>query len=86
MFETEIKILSPAEAYAVTANLVKVPCDIDVLSKGRHHIADGKSLLGLLSLDLSKPVYLRAYTDTPEVIELIKVLMAPFSIQRKEED
>lgn len=41
--------------------LVAVPYDVDLVS-GRYTI-DAKSILGILSLDLSKPIELRIYSD-----------------------
>ncbi len=41
-------------------------CDYEVdLVSGRYHI-DAKSIMGIFSLDLSKPIELRAYTDDAE--------------------
>ena len=44
------------------------PCDIDVIS-GRY-IIDAKSLMGLLSLDLSKPVQIKYRTEYHEIAKL----------------
>ncbi len=41
--------------------LVAVPYEVDLVS-GRYTI-DAKSILGILSLDLSKPIELRIYSD-----------------------
>ena len=52
-------------------------CDFSIdLSSGRYTV-DGKSIMGIFSLDLSKPITLLAYTDAPEFAELIK----PFVIE-----
>lgn len=41
-------------------------CDFDVdLISGRYAI-DGKSIMGIFSLDISKPIKLDAHTDSPE--------------------
>ncbi len=44
--------------------------DIDLVS-GRYAV-DAKSIMGIFSLDLSKPIELRAYTDDAE--EMLAVL------------
>ena len=52
---------------------LKVDCDIDIIA-GRY-IIDAKSILGIFSVDLSKPVELRISADDEEadkVIELLK--------------
>ena len=44
------------------------PCEIDVIS-GRYTV-DGRSLMGLLSLDLSKPVQIKYRTEYHEIAKL----------------
>lgn len=47
-------------------------CDFSIdLSSGRYTV-DGKSIMGIFSLDLSKPITLIAYTDDPASIDSIK--------------
>ena len=63
--------LSLAENVKYFVNIAnKYPYDID-LRVGRH-VVDGKSILGIFSLDLSKPITLRAYTDDAE--EMLAVI------------
>lgn len=45
------------------------------LSSGRY-IVDGKSIMGILSLDLSHPISLRAYTNDPAFAENMKPFAA----------
>ena len=54
--------LSLAENVKQFVNIAsRYPYDID-LRVGRH-VVDGKSILGIFSLDLSKPIILEAHTD-----------------------
>ncbi len=54
--------LSLAENVKTFVNIVnRFPYDID-LRAGRH-VVDAKSILGIFSLDLSKPVTLEVYDD-----------------------
>ncbi len=54
--------LSLAENVKTFVNLVnRYPYDMD-LRAGRH-VVDAKSILGIFSLDLSKPITLEVYTD-----------------------
>lgn len=54
--------LSLAENVKTFVNIVnRHPYDID-LREGRH-VVDGKSILGIFSLDLSKPITLEIYSD-----------------------
>ena len=52
-------------------------CDFGIdLSSGRYTV-DGKSIMGIFSLDLSRPLSLLAYTDDPAFAES----MAPFAVE-----
>ena len=54
--------LSLAENVKCFVNIAnKYPYDLD-LRVGRH-VVDGKSILGIFSLDLSKPITLEVYSD-----------------------
>lgn len=67
--------LSMAESVKNFVNIVsKYPYDIDLRS-GRF-VIDAKSLLGIFSLDLSKPIVLEIYNDKCD--DLINEL-APFT-------
>ena len=57
--------LSLAENVKTFVNIAnRYPYDID-LRVGRH-VVDGKSILGIFSLDLSKPIELIAHTEDAE--------------------
>jgi len=57
--------LSLTENVKALVNIVnRYPYDIDLRS-GRH-VVDAKSLLGIFSLDLGKPVTLEVYGDHPD--------------------
>ena len=49
----------------------KMSCDMDLVSGNRKYIVDAKSIMGILSLDLSVPVVLRMYSDAPEDVAKI---------------
>ncbi|MDE6399070.1 MAG: HPr family phosphocarrier protein [Clostridiales bacterium] len=69
--------LSMAESVKNFVNVVsKYPYDIDLRS-GRF-VIDAKSLLGIFSLDLSKPIVLEVYSDKCD--DLVAEL-APFVIK-----
>ena len=54
--------LSLAENVKQFVNIVnRYPCEIDLRS-GRH-VVDAKSILGIFSLDLSKPITMEIYSD-----------------------
>ena len=63
MFETmvELKAINDVKDFVNTVMLFNY--DIDLVS-GRYAI-DAKSIMGIFSLDLSKPIELKAHTDEP---------------------
>ena len=68
--------LSLAENVKTFVNMVnRYPYDMD-LRAGRH-VVDAKSILGIFSLDLSKPITLEVYSDHCEdLMNDIKPFMA----------
>ena len=68
--------LSLAENVKSFVNVVnRYPYDVD-LRAGRH-VVDAKSILGIFSLDLSKPIMMEIYTDScDDLMEDIKPFMA----------
>lgn len=75
MKSVDIK-LSLAENVKEFVNIVaSYPFDID-LRAGRH-VVDAKSILGIFSLDLSKPITMEVYSDNcDELIEKVKPFTA----------
>ena len=68
--------LSMAESVKNFVNIVsKYPFEID-LKSGRF-VIDAKSLLGIFSLDLSKPIVLEIYSDKcDDLVEELKPFLA----------
>ena len=56
----------------------RIDCDMDLIAKNRRYVVDAKSIMGILSLDLTGELTLRAYTDDPEVIGSIKSSLGRF--------
>lgn len=52
--------------------------DVDV-QKG-HYVLDGKSIMGLYSLDLSEPIYVGINTDEEEEVSKFNELMNEFAV------
>ena len=57
--EFTIKLNSMDDAVIISKIAEKYDTDIDVRSYDNHYIVDAKSLLGILSLDLSKPIIVK---------------------------
>ena len=69
--------LSLVETVNKFVNIVsRYPFDMD-LRAGRH-VVDAKSVLGIFSLDLSRPITLEIYSeDCDDLLEEIKPFIAP---------
>ena len=55
-FEFKIKLGGTEDAVYINKMAEKYDVDIDVKSNDSHYIVDAKSLMGILCLDLTKPV------------------------------
>ena len=67
MYETmiELNAINDVEEFVNTVMLFDY--DVDLVS-GRYAV-DAKSIMGIFSLDLSKPIKLQAHTDDAEALE-----------------
>lgn len=59
MSEFQVSLASIEEVRQFVNAATRSPCEVDVLS-GRY-VVDGKSIMGLFSLDLSRPVTVRLH-------------------------
>lgn len=57
--EFTIKLNSMDDAVIISKIAEKYDTDIDIRSYDNHYIVDAKSLMGILSLDLSKPIIVK---------------------------
>ena len=60
--------LSFAEEVKTFVNIVN-RYDYDMDLRAGRHVADAKSILGIFSLDLSRPIALEVYTDSCDELE-----------------
>lgn len=60
--------LSFAEEVKTFVNIVN-RYDYDMDLRAGRHVVDAKSILGIFSLDLSRPIALEVYTDSCEELE-----------------
>ncbi len=58
-------------------DLCRFDCDFDLIS-GRY-VIDAKSILGIFSLDLSKPIDLTIHADGAQLEEVLKA-MEPYKV------
>ena len=77
--ETQIYINSIDTVKDFASSVIKFQSDIDLVS-GRY-VVDAKSIMGIFSLDLSRPISLIAYPETMQEAYLIKEMAERFSVK-----
>ena len=72
MVKLTVKIVSMQDADKFNKLCSKFDCDMD-LQSGKYYV-DAKSIMGIFSLDLSKPIDLAIHTETnlDEIMEVLK--------------
>ncbi len=70
MYETTIQLKAINDVKEFVNTVMRFDYDIDLVS-GRYAI-DAKSIMGIFSLDLSKPIKLQAHTDDAD--DLVKAI------------
>ncbi|MCD8219808.1 MAG: HPr family phosphocarrier protein [Ruminococcus sp.] len=70
MYETTIQLGAINDVKDFVNTVIRFDYDINLIS-GRYTI-DAKSIMGIFSLDLSKPIQLQAYTDDAD--ELVQAI------------
>ena len=66
MVKLTVKIVSMQDADKFNKICSKFDCDMD-LQSGKYYV-DAKSIMGIFSLDLSKPLVLNAETDDEQLV------------------
>lgn len=69
-FNIKLGSIEDVKSFVTAASFVK--CDIDVLA-GRY-LVDAKSIMGLFSLDLAKPVTVQVHGDADEAEHFRKAI------------
>ena len=77
MKTVKISLNSIDKVKAFVNEISKFDCDFDLVS-GRY-VIDAKSIMGIFSLDLSKPIDLNIHSET-QVDEILTVL-APYIVE-----
>ncbi len=72
MTSVQISLNSIDKVKCFVNDITKYNCDFDLVS-GRY-VIDAKSIMGIFSLDLSKPINLNIHCDdsTEEILEVLK--------------
>lgn len=69
-----IRLPGPEEVQCFVDTLSPLAGDFDLVADG--YILDARSLMGIFSLDLSKPLQLRVYQDSPQTMQLLQPFIA----------
>ena len=72
MTETEVLLNNIDKVKSFVMTVSKFDTDMDLVS-GRYTI-DAKSIMGIFSMDLSRPIVLKIYDDGDEAAEILKAL------------
>lgn len=75
MRQVTIRLTSSDQIQSFVKTLTTLNGDFEIIS-GRH-ILDARSLMGIFSLDLSRPILLKVYNDCPENLDAL----APYLIE-----
>lgn len=76
MKKTEILIDSIDKVKAFVNEISKFDCDFDLIS-GRY-VIDAKSIMGIFSLDISKPIELDIHEEDDAEINKIMDIISPY--------
>ena len=78
MKTAKISLNSIDKVKAFVNEISKFDCDFDLVS-GRY-VSDAKSIMGIFSLDLSKPIDLNIHAEAESSINEILTVLAPYII------
>lgn len=78
IFEQRLSLPTIDKVNKFHRGILLIDCDVDLVTENFRYTIDAKSIMGIFSLDLTKPVILKAYTDDPRVIQQIKDLIKEF--------
>lgn len=71
MFQQTIILPNINDVYDFHKKISVVNCNVDLNAQNFKYAIDAKSLMGILSMDLTNPVILTANTDDPVIIDKI---------------
>lgn len=72
MKTVKISLNSIDKVKAFVNEISKFDCDFDLVS-GRY-VIDAKSIMGIFSLDLSKPIELNIHVDNSDIDSILEIL------------
>jgi hypothetical protein len=72
----EVRVSLPDTATIQQFARALVPLDGDFELVSAHAILDARSFMGIFAFDLTRPIRLKIYNDTPENLKAIRPFMA----------
>lgn len=84
MNKTYVNINSVEKVKSFVNKLISLLCDADLVS-GRY-VVDAKSIMGIFSLDLSKPVELRLYAQSYEIEKALDLVKEFITVEEPQEE
>lgn len=79
MTTVQISLNSIDKVKSFVNTIIQFPYDFDLIS-GRY-VIDGKSIMGIFSLDLSKPIDLTIHAGEDEDIENVLAALKPYLVK-----
>lgn len=70
MYERKVRFKTIDNVKIFCQEAGRIPCDIDIITEYRH-IVDAKSIMGIFSLDLSKPVTVKAISEDKTIVKMV---------------
>lgn len=81
MYQRAIKLPNINDVYAFHKRINEVSCDVDLVSENFHYTVDAKSLMGILSMDLTSTVIIRAITNEEKIMHQIDEIIKDMHIE-----
>ena len=81
MYQRAIKFPNINDVYAFHKRINEVSCDVDLVSENFHYTVDAKSLMGILSMDLTTNVIIRAITNEEKIMHQIDKIIKDMHIE-----
>lgn len=75
----EIRLSTVNDVKGFVNDIMKFDCDFDIVSD--RYIIDAKSIMGIFSLDLSKPLKLKIQTEDENLLQKIETGISKYFIK-----
>lgn len=71
MLEKTIRLPNINDVYDFHNKICKLNCDVDLLASNSKYCVDAKSIMGILSMNLTQPVIVRIYSQDQDTINAL---------------